>query len=71
MVMLSAWVTVAPDVSATWTVKLEVPKTVGVPVISAEVLELVGKKVNPTGRLPEIIVQVSGTGAPAALTNAS
>lgn len=71
MVMLSPWVTVAPAVSVTWTVKLDVPKAVGVPVIWAEVLELVDKKLKPTGRLPEITLQVNGTGAPPALTNAS
>ena len=59
-----------PEESATWTVKLEVPKSVGVPKISAEVLVLVVKKVKPAGRLPEITVQVKGVGAPAALTNA-
>ena len=69
MVMLSAWVTLAPDVSVTWTEKLEVPRSVGVPVIWAELLVLVVKKVKPAGRLPEVTDQVKGTGAPAALTN--
>jgi hypothetical protein len=49
---------------------LEVPKIVGVPVISAELLVLVVKKVRPAGRLPEITAQVNVPVAPAALTNA-
>jgi hypothetical protein len=68
--MLSAWVTLAPEESVTWTLKLEVPKIVGVPVISAELLVLVVKKVRPAGRLPEITAQVNVPVAPAALTNA-
>ena len=68
MVMLSAWVTLAPAVSVTWTEKLEVPNSVGVPVISAELLVLVVKKVKPAGKLPEITDQVKGGGAPAAFT---
>jgi hypothetical protein len=70
-VILSAWVTTVPAASVTCTVKLEVPKSVGVPVISAEELVLVVKKLKPAGRLPEINAQVKFAGAPAALTNAS
>ena len=70
-VILRAWVTLASEESVTWTLKLEVPKTVGVPVISAEVLVLEVIKLKPGGRLPEIMDQVKGAGAPAALTNES
>ena len=69
MVMLSAWVTLVPEVSVTWTENLEVPSSVGVPVISAELLVLVVKKLKPAGKLPEITDHVKGVGAPAALTN--
>jgi hypothetical protein len=70
IVILNAWVTVAPEVSLTWTVKLEVCKIVGVPVIWAEVLVLVDRNVKPAGRLPETTVHVSGGVAPEAFTNA-
>ena len=68
--MLSAWVTLASEESVTWTLKLAVSKTVGVPCIWAEVLVLDVIKLKPAGRLPEIIDHVKGAGAPAALTNA-
>jgi hypothetical protein len=68
--MLSSWVTLVPEVSVTWTLNLNVPKSVGVPVIWAEVLVLLVKKLRPAGRLPEVTDQVKGAGAPAALTNA-
>ena len=45
-------------------------KSVGVPVIWAEVLVLLVKKLKPAGRLPAVTDQVKGAGAPAALTNA-
>jgi hypothetical protein len=63
-------VTLVPAASVTCTENLEVPKTVGVPVISAELLVLVVKKVKPGGRLPEVTVQVNVPVAPAALTKA-
>jgi len=63
-------VTLVPAASVTWTVNFEVPKTVGVPVISAELLVLVVKKVKPGGMRPEVTVQVNVPVAPAALTNA-
>jgi hypothetical protein len=50
-------------------VNLEVSRSVGVPEIWAELLVLVVRKVNPAGRLPEVIVQVNVPVAPAALTN--
>jgi hypothetical protein len=49
-------------------VNLEVSRRVGVPEIWAELLVLVVRKVNPAGRLPEVIVQVNVPVAPAALT---
>ena len=49
-VMLSAWVTLVPAVSVTWTVKLDVPKSVGVPVISAEVLVLLVNETQAGGK---------------------
>jgi hypothetical protein len=46
-------VAVPPTLSATWTVKLEVPAVVGVPEITpAELSD------NPAGRAPELIDQV-------------
>ena len=69
MVILNACVTLLPEVSVTWTEKLEVPSNVGVPVIWAELLVLVVKKLSPAGKLPEITDHVKGAGAPAALTN--
>jgi len=70
IVMLSAWVALASAESVTWTEKLEVPRAVGVPEISADVLVLLGKKVRPAGSVP-FKAQVNGAGAPAALTNSS
>ena len=70
MVMLSAWVTLVPAESVTWTEKREVPKAVGVPMISAEELVLVVKKVKPGGRVPAVKVQVKVPVAPVAFTNA-
>ncbi len=55
MVMLSACVTLAPSASVTWTVNLEVPRIVGVPVISAEVAGAGRQEtLSQAGRLPEI-----------------
>lgn len=71
MVMLSGCVTLFPAVSVTCTVKAEVPRAAGVPVISAEMPAGVVMKVSPGGRLPEITAHVNGAGAPVALTNTS
>jgi len=54
IVMDSAFVAEALNVSAAFTVKLEVPDAVGVPVIAPPEL-----KESPVGRLPELSVQVS------------
>jgi hypothetical protein len=69
--MLNACVTLALAESVTWTVKVLVPRVVGVPVISAESLLLDDEKVRPGGRLPEIKDHVNGGGAPAAVINVS
>jgi hypothetical protein len=68
--MLNACETLEPVVSVTWTVKLKVPRTVGVPDIWAEVLVLDDRKVRPGGIVPEITDQVNGVDAPVAFTKA-
>ena len=60
--MERAFVAVAPTLSVTLAVKLEVPVAVGVPVI-APVPET---RESPVGRLPEAIAQVKGDVPPEA-----
>ena len=56
MVMLSCWVAVCVDESATFTVKVDFCEEVGVP----EMTPVVGFKNRPAGRLPAVIVHERG-----------
>ena len=50
IVRLKDFVAVADTLSVAWTVKLLVPRTVGVPVIAPD-----GDKLSPAGRVPDVI----------------
>ncbi len=57
-----AWVAVAPTLSVTLAVKLEVPEVVGVPVMAP----VEATRDSPAGRLPEASAHVRGAVPPAA-----
>jgi hypothetical protein len=55
-VIVSAWLSELPAASVTWNVIDPLPPPVGVP----EITPVLPLKLNPAGRVPEVMVQVNG-----------